>query len=98
MSHAPFTLKDDGNTGTDEKHPDVPGRIEIGPGGVEIFFEGHGTCCMQPGKGSLIFIEVYEGRLVMRIWADINSEDPTHVIDLEGSREAARTDEAAVPE
>jgi hypothetical protein len=35
-------------------------------------------------------LESVNGHLRVIIWADINAEDPTHIIDLEGARETAR--------
>ena len=59
--------------------------------GIEIFVTGYGMKCVE--GGSPIFLEVFEGRLVLRVWADINKEDPTHVIDLAEAREDARKDD-----
>ena len=91
VPNAPFTLKDDGYV--DGDFDSIDGRVAIGPNGVEMFFKGFGTACMDPGQGSPIFVEVYEGKLILRVWADINSEDPTHVIQLDGSKESARSPE-----
>jgi hypothetical protein len=86
-----FPLLNNGHS--DDQLASVEGRVEIGPGGVEVLFEGYGTCCMKPGYGSPIFIEYYEDKLTLRVWSDINSEDPTHVIDLEAARESARRED-----
>ena len=54
-------------------------------GGVEIFIEGMGTCCEK--GGSPIYLDKHDGKWVLKVWADINQEDPTHVIDLEKAYE-----------
>ena len=65
-------------------------RIEAASTGVEIFSHGYGTACAARGRGSLVFLEIHDERLRLAVWADITSEDPTHVIDLEGARENRR--------
>ena len=52
--------------------------------------EGFGDCSSKDGHGCPVAIEYYRGRLRVIIWSDINEEDPTHVIDLEGARECNR--------
>lgn len=66
------------------------GHIEKEPHGVSIHVKGYGCCGMDDGHGAPIFIEVYEGKLRALVFADINSESPTHVIDLSGAKETAR--------
>ena len=55
--------------------------------------EGYGECNALGGKGSPIMLEIWEGKLRLIVWADINQEDPTHIIDLEGARETNRKPE-----
>ena len=66
---------------------DLPVIIESNGTMLDIGFEGFGQGTMTEGHGRPIVIEYYEGRLVLRVWADINSEEPTHVIDLSGAKE-----------
>lgn len=54
---------------------------------------GYGEKTAEDGKGYPIVIEFHEGELVVRIWADINDEEPTHKISLEGARENVRKDD-----
>lgn len=56
--------------------------------GVEGYGEKNGN-----GDGFPILIELHGGELLVRLWADINQEDPTHCISMEGARENARTPE-----
>lgn len=60
-------------------------EVFLGRDGVEIFIEGMGTRCER--GGSPIYLDKHDGRYVLKVWADINQEDPTHVIDLEKAYE-----------
>jgi hypothetical protein len=64
-------------------------------GSIYISPEGYGDACSADGCGIPALIEVYEGELRIIIWGDINQEDPTHIISLEGARESARKEECA---
>jgi len=54
------------------------GSIVIKPEGYEV-----------ANGGEPILIEVWEGKLRVVVWSDINKEDPTHIISLEGAKESA---------
>jgi|TARA_R110000824_G_scaffold116455_8_gene267916 hypothetical protein len=58
--------------------------------GVYIRPEGTGDHTADSGHGWPVLVEIYEGRPVVRIWADINDEDPTHIIPLDGALESNR--------
>jgi hypothetical protein len=64
-------------------------RMELEPGqlGIGIHADGYGVKTMHPGYGAIAFLEKYEGKLRLLVWADINQEDPTHTIELEGASE-----------
>ncbi len=81
-----FTLKDHG----DEPKPNVNGRIEHNDIGIEIHVDGYGSAAMPPGQGAVVFLEFYNGELVVRTWADINQEDCTSRISLEDAQESGR--------
>ena len=53
----------------------------------EIRAEGYGEKNAAKGQGSVAVLEVYNGRLRLLVFADIQQEGPTDVIDLEGARE-----------
>lgn len=55
----------------------------------EIFIKGTGLCG-SVGDDSPIYLEYYEGKWWLRVWADINQEDPTHSIDMSGALHSAR--------
>ena len=58
------------------------GKIWIQP-------EGYGEKCSADGEGFPIGIEIWEGRLRLIIFDDINREDP-QIIDLEKAKETSR--------
>lgn len=59
-------------------------------GSISIGIEGYDDYYSENSCGTPIYLELYEGKLVLRVWADINSQDPTHVIDLEQAKESNR--------
>lgn len=69
-------------------------KVEVqaveGPGFFEVGATEYGEKAAADGDGSILALEVYEGRLRLLVFADINEEGPTHVIDLEGAREDRR--------
>ena len=58
-------------------------------GQIWIQPEGFGEKCAMDDEGWPIGIEVWQGRLRLIIFDDINREDP-QIIDLENARETAR--------
>ena len=62
--------------------------------GMTINVAGYGEKCADDGYGTPIYLELYQGKLVLRVWADINSEEPTHVIDMSGALESRRQPES----
>lgn len=76
-----FTLQDD--TG----HGDVTGNVNnVAHLGLAIHVEGYGEYSSQDDQGAPVYIEKYDGELRVLVYADINQEDPTHVVCLEGAR------------
>jgi hypothetical protein len=53
--------------------------------------EGFGDKCSADGQGWPIGIEIWQGRLRLIVFDDINREDP-QIIDLEKSKESYRLD------
>jgi hypothetical protein len=62
-------------------------RCESGTDGITVQHEGTGC---KDGDYAPIFIEWYDGKPRIIIWADINQEDPTHIIDLSEALETNR--------
>jgi hypothetical protein len=50
---------------------------------------GLGDFSSAPGHGSPVYLDDFES-LRLCVWADINQEDPTHIIPLDGARESLR--------
>jgi len=67
-------------------------RAVEGHGFLELMAVGFGEKSAADNHGSILAVEVYEGRLRALIFSDINVEGPTHIIDLEGAREDRRND------
>lgn len=61
---------------------------------VCVAADSHGDHGTTAGYGEIAIIELYQGKLRLLVWADINREDPTHVIDLSGALESNRNKES----
>jgi len=72
--------------------PAVEILVGLSESGVEIGASGYGEKIAIKDHGYPIYLEFHEGHLRLHVWADINNEEPTHIIDLEGARESARKD------
>lgn len=81
-----------------EKSADSPGNVVAvkmegcSDGSIEIRPIGYGDCTSKKGYGCPVIIERWEGDLRLVVWGDINKEDPTHIISLEGAKESLRKD------
>lgn len=58
--------------------------------GVALYADGYGDQGSAPGHGSPVYLELHQGVLRVLVWADINAEEPTHIIDLKDARESNR--------
>lgn len=69
-------------------------KVEVraieGPGFFEVRAAGYGEKTAADGDGSILALEVYQGKLRVLVFADIQQEGPTDVIDLEPAREDQR--------
>lgn len=76
----------------EERPPVKKGSIEVLDSGAAIYlkFEGYGDKYSQDGKGTPVVIEYHQGEVRVVVWNDINQEDMTHAISLEGAREDMR--------
>ena len=61
-------------------------RVTANDSAISIFPAGHGDFSSADGHGCPVFLELYQGRLRLIVFADINSQEPT-IIDLESARE-----------
>ena len=79
-----------------EQSPDFPPKAILlsllaENGQLWIRPQGYGEKCTLDGEGSPIGLEIWQGRLRLIVFSDINSEDP-QIIDLENARETNRDD------
>ena len=65
-------------------------NILVGDHFLLIRPEGYGDHCSVDGDGYPIGIEFNNGKPRVLIWGDINKEDTTQVIELEGAKETVR--------
>jgi hypothetical protein len=80
------TLKDvDAEVGGEQK---VKIGVENGNLVLVIHPEGYGV---WDGDYAPVLLERHQGKLRLIVWADVNSEEPTHVIDLSGAKISAGT-------
>ena len=63
----------------------IPVKISVQSGAIYLRPEGTGDCTSVDGHGFPICLEFYENSIRLIVWSDINQEDPTHIIPLEGS-------------
>lgn len=62
--------------------------ITLEPGeSIEIRGKGFGTLDATRGHGYPIWVEHYEGTLLVHVWPDINNQEPT-TIDLKGAHDS----------
>lgn len=65
-------------------------RLNASPHGISLFAEGYGDRTSEDGHGTPVYLELYEGALRLVVWADINVEEPTHIIGLGAAKERCR--------
>jgi hypothetical protein len=59
--------------------------------GLGISLEDHQTKTSAEGfADTIVHLEFCDGKPILRVWADINSEEPTHTIDLSGAHVGRR--------
>ena len=67
-------------------------RVTSEGGSLNIYPEGYGDCGSADGHGVPVLLELWEGRLRVVVFADINEQDP-QIIDMEAAKEGERTPE-----
>lgn len=82
----PFTLKDKSVTDS----PELEGAIRVTDQGVSLAVKGHSDFYSNDTAGEVAMLELWEGKLLLRAWADINTDDCTHSIDLSGAKTELR--------
>jgi hypothetical protein len=81
-------------TAVEEQCSDAPSveiRVDIlsEDGKIWIRPEGYGDTCSLDGEGWPVGMEIWEGRLRLIVFEDINTEEP-RFIDLEKAKESCR--------
>lgn len=83
----PFSIKNQVAT-DDQSFPPVTGEIVLTGQGIEIKFNGYETV-YEDNLGSLIYIEVTDGRLQLHYWNNRRRED-CQTINFEGAKTPRR--------
>ena len=84
-----FAIKDIYDHITGNRGP-VEITVKVNSHCIAIMPKGFGDHCSDDGHGAPIIIEVREGIPFLVVWADINQEDPTHIISLSCASENMR--------
>lgn len=69
-------------------------RVDDLGDGLLLYADGYGHKVSRNGEGAIALLSFWDGKLRLHVWSDIEEEDATHMIDLEGAREASRRGEA----
>jgi hypothetical protein len=90
MSKKTYTLT------INEQCPEVPAvaiKVKVLSEGGKIWIQpdGYGEKCAEDGAGFPVGIEIWQGRLRLIVFNDINSEDLI-ILNLENARESCRVD------
>ena len=67
-------------------------NIEVNKKMILITPEGFGDSNSKDGEGTPIMIEFRDGVPYIVLWGDINEEEATDIISLEGAKESLRVD------
>lgn len=79
------------NVNDPARTPALRGNIVVNRHGIAIQFDQYGENAAADGCGWPILIEFFDHPRIV-IWGDINSDEPTHIISLEGAQESRRKD------
>ncbi len=74
------------NDADPDYHGSLPVKIVSYDSAISIFPVGYGDFSSADGHGCPVFLELYQGRLRLIVFADINDQEPT-IIDLEAARD-----------
>ncbi len=70
----------------------IKGYIENNNQTLAIHIDGYSDYCSNDDNGTPIYLELFNGKLQLIVYSDINQEDPTHIISLENCRNEKRID------
>ena len=90
-----FILKDINGEKPFPSNNVMVGTVRNDPHGrfLILAVHGYGEKTSSDGNGEPILLENVDGKLRLVVWSDINKEDPTHIVDMEGALESARQEE-----
>ena len=90
-----FVLKDVNGEKPFPANNVIRGAIRNDPHGrfLILTIDGYGEKNAKDGCGEPILLENLDGKLRVVLWSDINKEDPTYIVEMEGARESARIEE-----
>ena len=74
------------NDADPDYHGSLPVKIVSNDSVISIFPEGYGDFGSASGHGCPVFLELYQGRLRLIVFPDINNQEPI-IIDLEAARD-----------
>lgn len=83
----PYKLKDLGNV-----KGSFSANVTLSNGCILIGVKEYSDHVSLDNLGFPILVERYEGSLYLRVWNDINKEDVTHHINMDGARNENRMD------
>lgn len=86
----PFKLEDKAFKDS-ENH--IEGLLQFGWDGVSVSLQGYSDMTSEDNQGIVGYVEFWGGTANLRAYGDINSEEPTHVISLEGARNELRVED-----
>ena len=59
--------------------------------GLGVWIDGYSTqTAADEDPDAIVYLEIEDGKPILRVWADINSEEPTHTIDLSDAHTGRR--------
>lgn len=61
--------------------------------GIALHPQGYGLKTMETGFCGVVYLEHYQGHPRLIVFADINDEEPTHIISLGGAHESERDED-----
>lgn len=66
------------------------GIVKEEAGVLCVYLDGYGNCNMQPGEGLVVAIQLSNGKPKAIVFGNINQEEPTATLSLEGASEKVR--------
>lgn len=76
----------------DDETTEVKVTVKSSIVGFAIRIDGYSDCSSKDSQGTPIYLEKHEDEIYLRVFADINSEEPTHNISLKHARDSNRVE------